>query len=509
MVARDWSTVQICANSILQRAPQDPEGYFLLGLFEKASQHPKRAIEAFERALQIDPGRYDAAIELASQHSMARRNQLVCELLDQYEGALENSPRYLNLAATVYTEIGLPQKAWPLFNKAIELQPDISLFQANLATCAVYVGEIETAKRMYQALLAKQPNHQHNHYSLARLERATNYEHIEEMERVLAETSLPPDKNIFLYYALGKEHEDLEDWDKSFDYYKRAGDAVKSVANYDIASDLAIIDTIIDMCDSDWLADGKAPPRTEKTPMFVVGLPRTGTTLTERIIASHSTVESVGETEFVQMMIRRESGVASVDKMNPDIIRAFAGMDISLLTTGYLDAVNYRLSDKPIFIDKLPFNVLYLGFIAKAWPDAPIVLLRRNPMDSCFSMFKQAFTWAYKFSYDLEDLGTYYVAYDHLCKHWRELIGDRLVEIEYENLVSDQEAQTRSLLDGLGLEFEEACLSFEKNAAPSSTASSVQVRHKVHTGSVNKWKRYEQHLQPLRDLLEQAGIAVE
>ena len=509
MAARDWSTVEVCANSILQRAPQDPEGYFLLGLFERASQHPRRAVEAFERVLEVDPQRYDAAIELASQHSMARRNRLVSEILRRYEGALTNSPRYLNLAGTVYTEIGMPEKAWPLLNKAIELQPDISLFQANLAACAVYVGEIETAKKMYLALLEKQPNHQHNHYQLARLERATDHQHIERMERVLAETRLTPDKNIFLYYALGKEYEDLQDWEKSFDYYKRAGNAVKSVANYDVESDLAIVDTIIDVCDSDWLAQGAPPPKTEKTPMFIVGLPRTGTTLTERIIASHSTVESVGETEFVQMVMRRESGVASVDKMNPDIIRAFAGMDISLLTTGYVDAVDYRLGDEPIFIDKLPFNVLYLGFLAKAWPDAPIVLLRRNPMDSCFSMFKQAFTWAYKFSYDLEDLGTYYVAYDRLCRHWKNLIGDRLIEVEYESLVSNQEAQTRLLLDGLGLDFEEACLSFEKNAAPSSTASSVQVRQKVHTGSVNKWKRFEQPLQPLRDILEQAGIAVE
>lgn len=509
MAAGDWATVRDCANGILRRAPQEAEGFFLLGVFEKASQNPREAARAFERVLEVDPQRYDAAIELSTQYSMARRNREVAELLGRHEAALANSPRYLNLAGTVYTQIGMADKAWPLFNKAIELQPDISQFQANLATCAVYVGEIDTAKRMYRALLEKNPNHQHNHYQLSRLERATDHEHIEQMERVLAETGLAPDKNIFLYYALGKEYEDLQDWDRSFEYYKRAGDAVKSVANYDIGADLAIIDTIIETCNEEWLLDGAAPPETDKTPMFVVGLPRTGTTLTERIIASHSTVASVGETEFVQMVIRRESGVASVEKMTPDMIRAFAGKDISLLTNGYLGAVDYRLGDEPIFIDKLPFNVLYLGFIAKAWPNAPMVLLRRNPMDSCFSMYKQAFTWAYKFSYDLQDLGAYYVAYDRLCRHWKNLIGDRLVEVGYEALVSDQETQTRSLLDRLGLEFEEACLSFEKNAAPSSTASSVQVRQKAHTGSVNKWKRYEQQLQPLREILEQAGIAIE
>jgi hypothetical protein len=152
---------------------------------------------------------------------------------------------------------------------------------------------------------------------------------------------------------------------------------------------------------------------------------------------------------------------------------------------------------------------LYLGFIAKAWPDKPIVLLKRNPMDACFSMFKQVFTWAYKFSYSLETLGQYYVAYDRLCQHWRELLGDRLVELQYEELVSDQEVQTRRLLDRLGLEFEDACLSFEKNAAPSATASSVQVRQKVHTDSVGRWKRYENQLEPLRKHLDAAGIPVD
>ena len=130
-------------------------------------------------------------------------------------------------------------------------------------------------------------------------------------------------------------------------------------------------------------------------------------------------------------------------------------------------------------------------------------------MDSCFSMYKQVFTWAYKYSYSLETLGRYYVAYDRLCRHWRELLGDRLVEVQYEELVADQEAQTRRLLDALGLEFEEACLNFEKNVAPSATASSVQVRQKMHTGSVGRWRRYEKQLQPFREHLEAAGIVVD
>ncbi len=507
LAKRDWPTVQACAAGILSRAPGDAEGLFLMGLVEKASSRPKKAIKAFESALQVDERRYDAAVELASQYSMARRNAEVAALLNRYEDALTNSPRYLDMAATVYTEIGMPEKAWPLYRRANELQPDIPLFQANLAACAVFVGEIESARAAYRRLLENNPTHQRNHYQLARLARATDESHVEQMLAVLEETRLPPERNIFLYYALGKEYEDLGQWDKAFDYYKRGGDAVSSVANYGVETDIAIIDKIIEVCNAPWLKSG-TPTRTDgRTPLFIVGLPRTGTTLTERIIASHSRVQSVGETEFVQMVIRRESGVESMDKMNPAILEAAAGKDISLIRDGYLETIAYRLGDEPIFIDKLPFNVLYLGFIAKAWPTQPIVLLKRNPMDACFSMYKQVFTWAYKFSYRLDTLARYYVAYDRLLQHWRTLLGDRLVEVQYEDLVADQEGETRRLLDRLGLDFEEPCLHFEKNTAPSATASSVQVRQKVHTGSVGRWKHYARQLEPLRAQLEAAGIA--
>ncbi len=509
MRQQDWATVHLCANGILSRDINEPEGHFFLGLVEKASEHPKRAIDAFQKVLALDANRYDAAIELASQYSMGRRNGEVVALLRRYEGFLDNSPKYLDMAGTVYTEIGLPEKAWPLYKKASALQPEITLFKANLASCAVFVGEIEIARKTYRDLLELNPSHQRNHYHLARVDRAKDEKHVKQMETVLRETALSPDRNIFLYYALGKEYEDLQEWDKAFEYFKKAGDAVTSIANYDVADDIAIIDTVIKTCNSEWLQQGPTPPMQDKAPLFVVGLPRTGTTLTERIIASHSKVVSVGETEFVQMVMRRESGVAGLEKMTPAMIEAIAKKEASIISDGYLNTVRYRLGDEPIFVDKLPFNVLYLGFIAKAWPDKPIVLQKRNPMDTCFSMFKQVFTWAYKYSYSLESLGEYYIAYERLCRHWRETLGDRLVEVQYEDMVSDQEVQTRRLLDELGLEFEDACLNFEKNVAPSATASSVQVRQKVHSSSVGRWRRYEEQLQPLRKRLQSAGIAVD
>lgn len=507
--ARDWAQAAACAAELLRRNDADAEGHFLAGLVEKAATRPIKAAERFARALELQPGRYDAAVELANQHAIGRRNAAAAELLAACEPALSNSPRYLDMAGTVYVDIGMPERAWPLYARACELQPEIALFQGNLAACCVYLGRIEQAKAIYRSLLEKAPNHQRNHYQLSRLERARDTRHIEQMKAVLEATRLTPDKNVFLYYAIGKELEDLEQWAEAFRYYKLGGDAVASVARYDVAEDIRLVDRIIEVCDAGWLESGPAGTGAAgRTPIFIVGLPRTGTTLTERIIASHSQVESLGETQFLQMVLRQMSGVESVEGMNRTILESAAAADAGRIAGSYLEAVAYRLGGKPMFIEKLPLNFLYLGFIAKAWPDARIVYMRRHPMDACFSMYKQVFTWAYKFTYRLETLGRYLIAHQRLARHWRALLGERLIEVEYESLVANPEAQTRRLLDRLGLAFEPACLEFDRNQSASTTASSVQVREKINDRSIGRWRRFGRELRPLQDMLEDAGIPV-
>ncbi|MCF6263741.1 MAG: sulfotransferase [Xanthomonadales bacterium] len=512
VTSQDWETVAACATSILQHNANSAEGYFLTGLVEKVNKRLVIAIQAFEKTLDLDANRYDAAVELASQYSISRRNKEVAELLERYTEKLNNSPIYLDFAGTIYSEIGLPEKAWPLFVKANQLQPGVDLFQANLAACGLYFGKVEESRDIYRALLKRFPNHQRNHYQLARTATAEDRAHIDQMQEILKQSDATADRNIFMYYALAKELEDLKQWQESFRYYKQAGDAVCSVAKYDVANDIALIDKVIEVCNADWISDNtveSGAKNSKKTPIFIVGLPRTGTTLTERIVSSHSQVESVGETLFLQMVLRRESGVHGIENMNPEMIESLAQVDPGLISTGYLEQIDYRLGESAFFIDKLPFNFLFLGFIVKAWPDARIIRLDRNPLDTCFSMFKQVFTWAYKFSYSLEDLGKYYVAYQRLHQHWSEVLEDRLIEVEYESLVSDTENQTRILLDKLGLEFEQNCLNFDKNTAPSTTASSVQVREKTHSRSIQRWQRFRDQLQPLKTHLENAGIKVE
>jgi Flp pilus assembly protein TadD len=506
---KDWATVHRCAREILARDDTSAEGHFLAGLVEKAAEHPERSIAAFSRALKLAPERYDAAVELADELARNFRQGEAHVLLERYERHLSNSPRYLNLAGLTWSLIGMHERAWPLHRRAVDLQPGVPVLEANLAACSVYVGRIDEARALYRSLLARNPNHQRNHYNLSRLERVRDASHVEQMQALLAATKLPPSQNIFLYYALGKELEDLEQWDEAFHYFKLAGDAATSVSPYDVAEDIGLIDAVIETCSAAWLADAPSTtPATDTshTPIFIVGLPRTGTTLTERILASHSQVQSLGETESLHRVLRRMTGASALGSMTPAVLRAAAQQDMGRLAAGYLEAVRYRLGPKPLFIEKFPENILYLGFIARAWPEARLVHLRRHPMDACFAMYKQSF---FRYAYTLDNVGRYYVAYDRLVRHWRAVLGGRLVEVEYESLVSDPETRTRALLSRLGLEFEAACLEFDRNEAASATASSVQVREKIHTRSVQRWKHFERHLRPLQEILRAAGITAD
>jgi len=501
---KNWPVVEEGANRILEQSPDHPEGLFLLGLARKTIDR-SASVAAFRKTLDVDARRYDAAIELASLYLDDMLIQEALDLLDRYVNSLGNSPRYLDMAGTIYSTLDLPERAWPLYEQADRLQPGIDLFQANLAACAVHLGRIDEAEAIYHRLLEKHPDHQRNHYHLSRLKTATDDTHISQMLKTLERTGLSPDRNIFLYYALGKEYEDLEDWDHAFEYYRKGGDSISSVSQYRVEDDIATIDAVITGCTDSWLAEATAPaPGPE--PIFVLGLPRTGSTLTERIISNHSQVRSIGETRHIEDLLKRYSGTTGPDRMNAEMIRAAAECDLSQLSGDYLGAVNYQLGDEPRFLEKLPYNFLYAGFISRAFPDSRIVYVARNPMDACFAMYKQVFTWAYQFSYSLDNLAEYYIAHRRLLDHWAKLLGERLIVIEYEAMVRDQETQTRILLDKLGLDFEQQCLDFNLNRTASTTASSVQVRQPIYARSVDKWKHFEDQLAPLRQRLSEGGV---
>lgn len=505
---KNWTGVKVCAREILSRKRDSAEGYFLLGLAEKAANRHEQAERAFTRAIDLDDSRYDAAVELAGEYMRTNQCGAAVGLLQRFESQMNNSPLYLEMAGTILTDAGLAGKAWPLYRRANELQPGINSLQASFAACSVYIGKIAEAQRIYGELLETTPDHQRNHYELSRLSTAKDTVHIEQIKGILEPAKLGHEKSIYAYYALGKEFEDLGRWEEAFKYFKLAGDAAANAAKYDVETDVRLIEQVIDVCDDDWMADRSSEKPTgdeHKRPIFVVGLPRSGTTLTERILSSHSMIESVGESFFIQTTLKEVSRVTTHEAMSPAIIAAAATKDIKRIAKGYLQAIEYKFGDKPVFIEKFPENFLYLGFIAKAFPNAKIIHVKRNPMDACFAMYKQSF---FRYAYTLDDLGRYYVAYRRLLAHWRRVLKDRLIEVDYEALVTDQDAQTRRLLDNVGVDFEEECLSFENNKSASNTASTVQIREKIHARSVDRWKCFATQLQALKKHLLDAGMTV-
>jgi hypothetical protein len=258
---------------------------------------------------------------------------------------------------------------------------------------------------------------------------------------------------------------------------------------------------------ADWL-NGAKPGNLDASPIFVLGQPRTGTTLIEQIISSHSDVTSAGELPQFGLSIRALSKVKDPTKLSADTVRASAHIEPEKLGRAYLQATRPMRGTTPHFVDKLPNNFLHIPLILKALPNARIVHLTRNPMDTCFANYKQLFARAFPHSYDQAEMARHYIRYANLMAHWRTEFPGRFLDISYEDTVSDLEANARKLIAFLGLDWQDKCLNFQQNQEAVATASMIQVREKVHTRSVGRWRNYEHQLAVMRATLEAGGIEI-
>ncbi len=511
--ARQFDSCERLYEEFVGIFPESAETSFLLGLLERSRQHPKISAEAFAKALALDPKRYDAQIELAAQYSVLQEPNKAIELLGTLPEGVQKSPLYLNLAGSIYSELALPQRAYPLFKAALVLQPKAELIKANLAACAVFMGDIEFASQLYRELLTEFPLHQRYHYYLSRLAKAKDRTHVEEMLAVASK--FPEQRNVFINFALGKELEDLGEFEDSFRHYKLANDAAKQLSGYEVKTDLELADSVLQSYSTcpafkpkrrhemvDQIEEGEITLR-EPCPIFLVGLPRSGTTLLERIMSSHSKVGSIGETQYIDTAIRKTVNVITDDKFNLDIGHSLNQVAPELLGENYKELIQYLLpKNKSYFIEKLPWNFLYVGYLLRSMPNARIVWMNRLAEDSCFAMYKQPFTWAYKYSYNLRDVGSYYKKFKEVQSFWQKRCGDNIFFTDYETLVSVPEETVKSLCKYLNLDFEPQMLDFHRsNIAPSTTASSVQIRSSINQDSVAKWKHYEPWLGELLETL--------
>ena len=477
-----------------------PETIFLIGLDLKQQGLRTEAKNAFRQALKMDDARHDAAIELADLEAITGNPEVSYELLKSYTPKLKNSPMYADMAGTCYVNIGLPEKALEMHAIAYELQPDVDIFAGNLAASRGFVGDVEGAKSLYEQLLIKNPGHQRNHYHLARLSKARSRDHIEQMKSVRTGDNL---RDIFLFNALGKEHEDLGNFDEAFHYYQQAADAVYEQTQHDVEIDLSLLEYQKRRLSSVTAGNVRSLGADEPTPIFIVGLPRTGSTLLEQMLSRHAAIETLGETAFIDSALRaRTTAETGVHRISIAELEEYdRAPDPSFVREYYASKTQYRLQGKPYFIDKMPYNFLLIDKIWEAFPDAIVVNTRRDPIDTCFSMYKQIFTNAYLYSYSLSDLRKYYTAYEEYMQMLSNLADPRFLTVQYEDLVTNPESQLRKVFDRLGLVLDPQILAEDPSRSVSMTASAAQIREGIKTTYRQNWRNFESHLSPLMGLL--------
>jgi hypothetical protein len=306
--------------------------------------------------------------------------------------------------------------------------------------------------------------------------------------------SLPPPQRIYLHFALGKAYDDLGDAEAAFTHLN-AGNTLKRRTNgYDESKALALFERIGRTFDPAFLADARVGIA-DAAPIFVIGMPRSGTTLVEQIISSHPDVGAAGEISVM-------NDIARALGRFPEIVRTLGGDDLSRVGEEYVRRLHAYAPDAARVTDKTPSNMFFVGFIHLVLPNAKIVHVRRDPVDTCLSCYSQLFTREQGYAFDLGELGRYYRAYHHLMQHWRDVLPkERMLDVRYEDVVADTEGEARRLLAYCGLEWDERVLLFHQNQRAVGTASASQVRQPIYKTSVARWRRYETHLRPLLDAL--------
>ncbi len=502
--------VQAC-QLMNQRYPHDANGWYASSTLALQLGGNDHALKAIEQALGLEPGNRRWLLQkarcLQSAGAADEAVLLFHELAktEHLDGAICSD---LGLLAST---LALYEPARVMFLRAIELDPDNARTHFNLATVLRFLGDIATARSHCNTAIELDPRNYDAWFLRSGLGKASaDHNHVDALQATLASVGEDALGQAQLSYALAKEFEDMGEYPKSFDFLEKGAQARRSSFAYDIEDDLEFIHSIIEVYSREFMEGarkGAGAGHENNEPIFILGLPRTGTTLVERILGNHDDVFSAGELTHFTRLIAGQAQRLSQDQeiSRADMVRLTARIDFAALGRAYLTSTRPATGHSLHFIDKFPQNSLNVGPIHLALPQAKIILLQRHPMDSCYAMYKQLFTDIYQFSYDLGEMGRYFIAHREITGHWQNILADKLHVVRYEDLVTDTETEVRKLLDYCSLPWQSQCLAFHENPQASTTASAGQVRQKLYSSSIGRWKAFEQQLEPLRIMLEDAG----
>lgn len=510
--AGDNQAARRFAAALVAENDQDAEGHFLLGVVESDTGRIRAGIEHMRCAVALDPqGEFRA--HLAKLFTLVRQDGDAAATLQDAERALPADPLSRDTMGCVYARLGDHAAALGHFTEAVRLQPHNPEFRYNQAVTLNFLGQTDAAEAALEAVISLAPDDARAHHLLAGLRKQTPAaNHVDRLTATRV-TAHEPRSRLLLGYALAKELEDVGRPSEAMETLCAANAEHRTRLPYRFARDAAVFDAI----EAAWRpgaaetgAEAKSPA---EAPIFIIGMPRTGTTLVDRIVSSHAAVESAGELQAMPLAVKSAAGTRTPTVMDAETIAAATLSDMAAVGTDYLRrAGHHRRNPGLRFTDKFPGNFFYAGFIARALPSARIICLRRNPMDTVLSNFRHLFAISsryYDYSYDLLDIAAYYARFDRLIAFWRAALPGRVLEIHYEDLIADQQGETRRLLAHCALEWSEDCLNFHSNSAPVSTPSAAQVRRPIYRDSVARWKQHAKVLEPVRHFFEENGIATD
>ena len=491
---------QICLE-LLARNANDVNALRLLAKVAGEAGRWGKAERLLQQALELAPDFHDARLELAQVYKQQDRLE---DAVATIETTLADTPRsaYAHyLYASMLAISNRHEEALTAYRKAIELRAYQPAAWVGMGHLLKTLGRQEEGIAAYRAAIAQRPNFGEVYWSLANLKTFRfSADEMADMERRLGEEELDEDARVHFLFTLGKAWEDQRQFDRAFEYYEEACATQRMRIAYDPVETEVIHQNIRDVVTAPFLAEREGQGCPDPDPIFIVGLPRSGSTLIEQILASHSQVEGTAELPDVGRLIGH-LGRHYPGQTYPEVLNRVNATGLRELGEMYMQRTRRHRSGLPFFTDKMPNNFSSIGLIHLVLPNARIVDARRHPLDSCFGSFKQHFAQGQAFTYDLVELGEYYLEYRKMMRHWQQVLPGKVLELRYEDVVRDQEGQTRRLLDYLGLPWEDACLRFYETERAVRTASSEQVRQPIYDSSVNHWRNFRHQLAPLIEVL--------
>ena len=495
------SEAEAIYREVLKAEPIHPVAKNLLGIIAYQNENPEEARTLITQALAVAPDYPEAHNNLGN---VLKGLGALEDAVASYQQALAIKPSFAeahNNLGKALRKLGRPEDAVASYHQAIAIKPDFADAHYNLGLALQDVGHLEDAAAGYRKALAVKPDFAEAHRLLAVVRKFSEYDDdIKAMEDTYAMPGLGDEQRMHLAFGLGKSFEDLQQYEKAFGFFLTGNAIKRGTCDFSIENAEKSFGNLKKLFIEKIFTKHLGAGSSDETPIFVLGMMRSGTTLVEQILASHPKVHGAGELDYLRDNVA--SNFSKIDDAKfVDSVNQASASRFSSAGGEYIDLIRGH-SDKARFItDKMP-NFEFIGMIKLMLPNAKVIHCCRDPRDTCLSIFKNYFTVdAHHYAYDLSDLGRYYNLYRDLMNHWHSVLPDFIYDIQYEDVVADQERQSRALLEYCGLEWDDACLEFHGTDRPVMTASAAQVRRPIFKDSVQSWKRYENQLAPLLEIL--------